>query len=87
MITKDNFKQLIQPAIDTLTFDEVYKLDNCLYVLIELHTFNIGGHVSIETFDDYSPNKERYAAETGNLYLPIEDFLDLCNEFNVDLNP
>lgn len=87
MLTKDNFKQLIEPAIDTLTFDEVYKLDNCLYVFIELHIFNVGGYVSIETFDEYCPNKERYANETGNLYLPIEDFLALCAELGVDLEP
>jgi len=87
MITKDNFKELIQPAIDTLTFAEVYNLDNCLYVFIELHIFNVGAFVSIDTFNEYSPSKERYAAETGNLYLPIDDFLDLCEQFGVDLNP
>jgi len=87
MINKDNFKELVQDCIDTLGLQELSKIDNCEYIGINLHIFNAGAFVSIDTFAEYSPDDERDAAENGNLYIPIDDFRDLCNEFNVDLNP
>ena len=77
MITKQNFKELIQ----TIGAEELMsQLDNNGdYVLMEAHVFNVGAYATIYSMD-YNEEVEREAGDSGNLFCDKDDFMRLLEE-------
>ena len=81
MITQQNLKWVM----NNLSRDEVEKAleSEGDYVIVELHVFNTGGVVSIESVD-YNEEIENRVAAMGNLFCDKDDFLRLASEVDVE---
>ena len=80
MITRDNIKEFIQ-TIPTETIQE--ELDKPQdFILLQLHIFNVGGYVTIESLD-YNEEVDEEAQASGNLFCDKDSFLQLCSELEV----
>ena len=77
MITKQNFKELIQ----TIGAEELQsQLDNDGdYVLMECHVFNAGGFATIYSMD-YDEEVESEAHSNGNLFCSKDEFIRFLEE-------
>ena len=77
MVTKDNFKDLIQTLRPQEIQKEIDKKHD--YILLEAHIFNTGGFATVKSCD-YSEKKENRANANGNLFCDKDDFLRLLEE-------
>lgn len=82
MITKDNFKSLVE----TINKEDIINVINAPgdYVIMQAHIFNAGSHATIESAH-YAEIEEAETAATGNLYADKDDFLRLLNEVGIDI--
>lgn len=80
MITKDVFKYLIQTISPETLQQEIDSTGD--YLLLEMHTFNTGSYGTIKSVD-YDEEEERRANANGDLFMDKDDFLRLCEEFEV----
>lgn len=80
MITKEIFKYLIQTISPETLQQEIDSIGD--YLLLEMHTFNVGSYGTIKSLD-YDEEEERRANENGDLFMDKDDFLRLCEELEV----
>lgn len=80
MITKEVFKYLIQTISPETLQQEIDSTGD--YLLLEMHTFNTGSYGTIKSVD-YDEEEERRANDNGDLFMDKDDFLRLCEEFEV----
>lgn len=80
MITKEVFKYLIQTISPETLQQEIDSTGD--YLLLEMHTFNTGSYGTIKSVD-YDEEEERRANANGDLFMDKDDFLRLCEEFEV----
>ena len=80
MITKEVFKYLIQTISPETLQQEIDSTGD--YLLLEMHTFNTGSYGTIKSVD-YDEEEERRANVNGDLFMDKDDFLRLCEEFEV----
>lgn len=80
MITKEIFKYLIQTISPETLQQEIDSTGD--YLLLEMHTFNVGSYGTIKSVD-YDEEEERRANANGDLFIDKDDFLRLCEEFEV----
>jgi hypothetical protein len=77
MITKDNLKYCFE-NLDKEEIDKTFESDED-FVLMELHTFNTGGVVTLEPHL-YDEDIAKNAADNGQLFVDKDDFLMLYQE-------
>jgi hypothetical protein len=77
MITNNNLKDLFE-ALNEKDIDTVFESD-LDFILMELHTFNSGGYVTIKPHY-YDESVAQEAADNGNLFVDKDDFLMLYQE-------
>lgn len=82
MITREILPEVINMINDHLFVEEWQKPND--WMLIELHTFNAGSTVSVES-KDYSERTEQYAYENGNIFGDKDDIGRLIEEFRPSL--
>jgi hypothetical protein len=80
MITKEIFKYLIQTISPETLQQEIDSPGD--YLLLEMHTFNVGSYGTIKSLD-YDEEEERRANDNGDLFMDKDDFLRLCEELEV----
>ena len=80
MITKDNLKEIIQ----TISPENIDKAINGKgdYILLEVHTFNVGSFGTIES-KDYNETDETEASANGQLFCDKDTFLQMCEELEI----
>jgi hypothetical protein len=80
MITKEIFKYLIQTINPETLQQEIDSTGD--YLLLEMHTFNVGSYGTIKSLD-YDEEEERRANDNGDLFMDKDDFLRLCEDLEV----
>ena len=72
MITRENYKTVIN-MIDDKDYDRLKKTDK-EYIVLSLHTFNVGSYVSIKLTDDF--NRYKNVSNNGDVILEAGQVLD-----------
>ena len=80
MITKDNLKEIIQ----TISPENIDKAINGKgdYILLEVHTFNVGSFGTIES-KEYNETDETEASANGQLFCDKDTFLQMCEDLEI----
>ena len=75
MITRDNLKE----TINSLAAKDLNRIKNSTkeYVVIYLHTFNVGSYATVKLTDNYDRYKN--VSNNGDVILELSDVLNLIN--------
>ena len=75
MITRDNLKETIN-SLDTKDLNRI-KNSTKEYIVLYLHTFNIGSYATVKLTNNYDRYKN--VSHNGDVILELSDVLNLIN--------